>query len=53
MQPLTLEMVLNRTTTLNRCIDTYTDDAEAEEEEHGNPFKHCYACALALNFSHT
>ena len=46
-------MVLDRTSTLNRCVDTYTDDAEAEEEEHGDPFEHCYTSAFALNFGHS
>ena len=43
-------MVLDRTSTLNRCVDTYTDDAEAEEEEHGDPFENSDTRAFALDF---
>ena len=52
MQPLALQVVLNCPTALNRCVNADTDDAEAEEEEHGNPLEHSHASALASHLGH-
>ena len=53
MQPFTLQVVLNYTTSLNWCVNADADDATAEEEKHGCPLEHRHTGALTLHFGHT
>ena len=44
---MAFKIVLDCTTTLDRRVDTDADYAQAEEEEHGDPFENCDAGAFA------
>ena len=53
MEPLALKVVLDGTSTLDRRVDTDANDAEAEEEEHGDPFEDSYAGAFPFHLGHS
>ena len=53
MKPLTFEIVLDGTTSLNGRVDADADNAQTEKEKHGDPFEHGSASALALHLRHT
>ena len=50
MQAMTLQVVLDGATALYRSINADADYAQAEEEEHGDPFEDSDTCAFALDF---
>ena len=50
MQAMALQVVLDGATALYRGIDADADYAQAEEEEHGDPFEDSDTRAFALDF---
>ncbi len=51
VQPLAFQIILNRTTSLNRSIDANADNTEAEETKHCDPLEDSGASALPFDLS--